>query len=488
VDRQRHLLASLAAAAILTVVGNPGASLDISFQLSFVAVLGLTLAMQAFWPWWREREEEWLLRLRPGWRARLARPIAVYIVVSISALLATSPLTALHFNQVSLMAPVANAVVVPLLGSLAVVLGLVAALLVPIVPAIAAAIAVVAGLVVHVGCWLAQGCAVLPGAALRVVTPTRFELGLMYAAMLTAVVCKGSQRRLLLVGIVTLAIGDAAWWWRERYAHRDLRLTFLSVGQGDCSVIELPGGKVALVDGAGIGDGSFDVGERVIAPYLWSRKIARVDFIILSHPQWDHYGGLQFIVDHFAPREFWWNGTGASARHFKDLMKAVEAHNVLTVPVRRGYRRDIDGVELAVLSPPEAAAGWSINDLSVVLQVSFGAHRVLFTGDIEAPTESYLTNTAGNELRSDVLKVPHHGSRTSSTKGFVGFVAPQFAVISLGFDNRFHFPNRDVVERYHRGGSKIVRTDTDGALELRLEADSQTQVDGDRWPALFHVR
>ncbi|MBI3781827.1 MAG: ComEC/Rec2 family competence protein [Deltaproteobacteria bacterium] len=397
--------------------------------------------------------------------------MALYVAVSLSALLATTPLTALHFNQVSLMAPIANAVVVPLLGSLAVVLGLLAALCALIAPPIAPAIAVVAGLVVRLGCWLAGWCAALPGAALRVATPTRCELALLYMALLLGVVGRGRPRQLLFAIVATMACIDAGWWWHQRYAHRDLRLTFLSVGQGDCTLVELPGGKVMLVDAAGIGDGSFDIGERVIAPYLWSRKIARVDYLVLSHPQWDHYGGMRFIVDHFAPREFWWNGTTSSARHFAELMKAIAEHNVQTVVARQGFQRRIDDVAASVLSPPDGAVGWGINDLSVVLQLTYGEHRVLLTGDIEAPTEAYLVASAGRELRSDVLKVPHHGSRTSSTAGFIRDVTPAAAVISLGFDNRFHFPNREVVQRYRFAGSDLWRTDFAGAVLLQLWPD-----------------
>jgi competence protein ComEC len=476
VDRQRHLLVSLAAAAILTVVNAPGASLDISFQLSFAAVLGLTLAMQRFWPWWRQREEAWLLRLRHGWYVRLYRPIALYVVVSVSALAATTPLTALHFNQISLLALIANAIAVPLLGSLAVVLGLLAALCTPLAAPLAHALTLAAGLAVHLGCWFVELFARLPGAALRVVTPTAWELTLAYSALLLGVLSSGRRRWVLWAVVAVLAFGDAVWWWRERYAHSDLRVTFLSVGQGDAVVLELPGGSVMLVDGGGIGDGSFDTGERLIAPFLWSRKIGHVDYVVLSHPQWDHFGGLRYIVEQFAPRQLWWNGTQASGKRFAELQKAVDDTGVERVVVRQGAARRIGDVAVAVLAPPAGALSWGVNDLSVVLQLSYGTTRVLFTGDIEAASETRLLASAGDQVRSTVLKVPHHGSRTSSTAAFVATVAPSLAVISAGFDNRFGFPHAEVLRRYAALPAAVLRTDVDGAIQLRISADGPLKV------------
>ncbi|MFQ5668370.1 MAG: DNA internalization-related competence protein ComEC/Rec2 [Candidatus Binatia bacterium] len=472
VNRQRHLLTSLAAASIVVLLASPGTSLGVSFQLSFVAVLGLILGLERFWPWWRRWEEARLVRLRGG-HARWWRPVVLSAVGSVSALAATTPLTAWHFNRVSVAALCANMVVVPVLGSIAVTLGLLAALAYTVSEALAWLCIVVAGPFVQLGLWFVHAFAALPYAAFRVVTPTKIELALVYAAVLAAVRLCGRARAVSLGLLAVLALGDGAWWYAERYERADMRLTFLSVGQGDSTVVEFPGAAVMVIDGGGLGGGTFDVGERIIAPFLWSRKIGHVDYLVLSHPQWDHYGGLAFLADHFSPREFWSNGVAAVSGRFAHLERVLRQGAVQRVVLHQGDQRRIGAVQVRVQSPPEHAGGFSVNDQSLVLSLALRGTRVLFTGDIEGKMENRLVARADGTLASAILKVPHHGSHTSSTARFVDAVAPRFAIISTGFDNRFGFPHADVLRRYAAQHARLARTDLDGAVRVRLSASGK---------------
>lgn len=470
VDRQHHLIVSLAAAAVIILVAAPGTSLDVGFQLSFTAVLGLVLALERFWPWWKRREEARLVRLR-GWTARLWRPIALYLVVSVSALAATVPLTAWHFNHVSLAAVIANALVVPLLGSIAVPLGLLAAVTFLLWEPLARVFVMLAGPFVRLGLWLVDGVAAWPYAAVRVVTPTLLELALLYAALLVLVRLSGRARVASLAAIGLIAVADGSWWYAERYFHPDLRVTFLSVGQGDAAVVELPGAEVMVIDGGGVGGSTFDVGERIIAPFLWSRKIARVDYLVLSHPQWDHYGGLAYLAAHFAPREFWSNGMTAASRHFGRLRALLQERGVRYAVLHRGDHRALGAVEATIESPPARANGMGVNDRSLVVRLTFGPTRLLFPGDIERPAEEELVAAADGGLVSTILKVPHHGSRTSSSVRFLNAVRPRVAVISAGFENRFHFPDPEVLRRYRARDCRLARTDVDGAVRIAIAPD-----------------
>lgn len=475
VDRQRHLLVSLAFAAIVVVLSGPGAARDISFQLSFVAVLGLLYGMERFWPWWKHWEERRLLRLR-GWRARLWRPLAVYMMVSVSALAATTPLTALHFNQVCLAAPLANAVVVPLLGSAAVALGLLAAMAYAVSQPLAQLFTMIAGPCVWLGVWLVELFARWPWAAVRVVTPTVLELAIVYAALWMLVRMSGRARIVGIAGLTVVALGDGAWWYADRYYRAAMQITFLSVGQGDSAVVELPGSEVMVIDGGGLGSPTFDVGERVIAPFLWSRKIAHVDYLVLSHPQWDHYGGFAFLAEQFSPREFWSNGTGATSVRFAQLQQALRAGDAHSVAMCRGMQSRLGVVDAVVLAPPPVLDGLDVNDQSLVLSLAYGPTRVLFSGDIEAPAEADMVAASDGALASAILKVPHHGSHTSSSEEFLDAVAPQLAVVSAGFENRFHFPHPDVVARYTARRAALARTDLDGAVQVRIAAGGDVVV------------
>jgi competence protein ComEC len=472
VDREQHLVVSLATAAIAIILTAPGNSLDISFQLSFVAVLGLVLAMERFWPWWRAWEEARLLRLR-GWRARLWRVLAVYLVVSLSALAATTPLTALHFNQVSFIALLANAVVVPLLGSLAVALGLLAALVFLLSETLAWVCVCLAGPVLQIGLWLVQFFAAWPFAAVRVVTPTALELAVVYAALWAWVRLSGPARVACVSLVAVVGVADGAWWYADRYHRSDLRLTFLSVGQGDGAVVELPGSEVMVIDGGGLGGDTFDVGERVFAPFLLSRKIAHVDYLVLSHPDRDHYGGLAFLAAHFSPREFWSNGAAAASERFAQLSRELRDGGVQQLVMHRGQVRRIGDLDVVVHAPAARHDGLRGNNQSLVLSLGFGGKRVLFPGDIEMSGEDDLVASADGALASAVLKVPHHGSHTSSSSDFIDAVGPQIAVVSAGFENRFGFPHADVLQRYAAHDCILARTDLDGAVAIRIGPNGQ---------------
>jgi len=467
VDRQRHLLVSLAFAAAVVLLTSPGAVLDISFQLSFVAVLGLVLAMERFWPWWKRWEETRLVRLR-GWRGRLWRPLAAYAAVSVSALAATTPLTAFHFNQISFVAPFANALVVPLLGSVAVALGLLAAMLYAVSEPLARLCVLVAGPFVWLGVWLVEAFATLPYAAVRVVTPSALELVLLYAGLWAVVRLAGRPRVIALACLSVVGIADSVAWSIDRYHRSDMRVTFLSVGQGDSAVVEFPGSEVMVVDGGGVGGDTFDVGERIVAPFLWSRKIGHVDYLVLSHPDWDHYGGFLFLAQHFSPREFWSNGTAASSGRFTQLIDALHENGVECLALHRGDRRLLGAVDATVASPPQRLDGLSVNNQSLVFSLRLGGTRLLFPGDIEAAAETDMVTRGAGGLASAVLKVPHHGSHTSSSARFLDAVAPQLAVVSAGFENRFGFPHPDVVRRYAAHRCALARTDLQGAVEVRV--------------------
>lgn len=470
VDRRRHLMVSLAVAAIGVIVTAPGSSLDISFQLSFVAVWALALANQRFWAWWPGFAELRLLRLRTDWRARLWRPLLLYAVVSSSALAATTPLTALHFNQVSLIAPLANLLVVPVLGSAAVMLGLLAAFCEPLSHGLAGLVVRLAGICVTLGVWLVEHFAALPGAALRLPTPRLGELLLSYVLLGLVLYASGRTRRIGVALALVLMLVDIV----NRCVFEDtageLRVTFLSIGQGDAAVVEMPDGKVAVIDGGGIGDGSFDVGERVIAPFLWWRGITRVDIVSISHPQFDHFGGLRFVVQQFAPREVWTSGRVANGTRYEQLAGSLRDNAVRAIVLRAGNWRDYGDVRIRVRGPSEANPAHDLNNDSLVLQLEYAGRRVLMTGDIEAPAETQLLQSSAG-LASDVLKVPHHGSRTSSTPAFLAAVSPHLAVVSAGFQNRFGFPDAHVVRRYLAHGSIVARTDIDGAVEVRIGKD-----------------
>jgi competence protein ComEC len=263
---------------------------------------------------------------------------------------------------------------------------------------------------------------------------------------------------------------DLSYWGLRGYTMKGLEATFLDVGQGDCTLVEFPQGKRMLIDGGGL-YGDFDVGENVVAPFLWKRRILKVDYLVLSHPEPDHYKGLTFIARYFHPTEFWHNGMTSPASTYEELLNVIKDKGITMVKVEDGFARSIGEARVEALHPVEgwraevqSKRGWANNN-SLVLRIAFGDHSLLFTGDIEKEAESRLLRD-DKRLGAQVLKVPHHGSKTSSTYYFVKEVSPQYAVFPLGYKNIFHFPSKRVVERYEGLGCQVLRTDLDGAITV----------------------
>ncbi len=247
-------------------------------------------------------------------------------------------------------------------------------------------------------------------------------------------------------------------------------MTFLSVGEGDSAVVRFPGSRVMLIDAGGSFASSSDPGERIVAPYLWSHKILHVDYLALSHPDLDHFGGFEFIVNNFSPTNFWMSGPPRAGARFASLRAALARYQVGVRQVDAASPLiNIGGVALRCLAP-EPGAGGRRNNASMVLRLSFGASSFLFAGDLEAAGERALL-ASQPDLHATILKVPHHGSSTSSTDAFLNAVDPELAVISLGYLNRYNFPGQDVVARYRRIGVGLLRTDESGAIEIDATRD-----------------
>jgi competence protein ComEC len=262
-----------------------------------------------------------------------------------------------------------------------------------------------------------------------------------------------------------------AYWTWDRFLRSDLRVTFLSVGEGDAAVIRFPGSRVMLIDGGGAFGGTFDPGERLVAPYLWSRKIMRVDYVVVSHPDRDHFGGLTFMARNFHPGQFWTGGTSSDDNSYQELIAAMAsagAHSALcnvAAPVTT-----INGATVRCLWPPTIISERKDNNDSVVLRVDFAGKSFLFPGDLEAKAERELLATGAN-VTATILKVPHHGSITSSSPALLEAVSPSVAVMSLGYHNRFHFPSGVVADRYRDDGITLLRTDQMGAIFANVNRD-----------------
>lgn len=253
-----------------------------------------------------------------------------------------------------------------------------------------------------------------------------------------------------------------------------LELTAIDVGQGESLFLATPAGHTMLLDAGGLpawggAPPRLDIGEDVVAPYLWSRGIRRLDVLALSHLHQDHAGGAAAILDCFRPRELW-VGEQPAAAQWKQLRSKALASGTLIRELRQGDIFDWGGARFEVLAPyppPEYARGRG-NDEGLILNVRYGRHAFLLTGDAEPRTERILLD-AGHLSRVDVLKVAHHGSRRSSRADFLDATRPVFALISAGQDNPFLFPSGRVLDDLRARAAMILRTDQQGLISIRSD-------------------
>lgn len=489
IDRSRELLASLALAALIICFALPGSTADIGFQLSFASVLVILVGMRRFAAWWRMRMRPKTTEAGVSRGHAVAEAIAGYVAVSFWALIGTAPLTAFHFNQFSLVGLIANAVVVPIMGFGAVICGLAAAALSFVSPTGARPILLLAGTLAGAGSWLAGWFEGWPLAWTRIFTPTIFEITIAYGFI--AIWCArplatvrigapsarvhyqresdyGRWRFMAAAALMAALVVDAGWWTYQRFFYSGLRVTFLAVGEGDAAVVRFPGGRVMLMDGGGSFGGTFDPGERIVAPFLWSNKIMHVDYVAVSHPDRDHFGGLTFLVRNFSPTEFWTSGVASPDESYVKLLDAVRQMRALSMVCGTASPpRTIGGVAVRCLWPAPNIVETKENNQSMVLRLAYRGIAILFTGDIEAKGERELIAT-GADLRAAIVKVPHHGSATSSSAALIAAVHPRVAVISLGYHNRFHFPAAAVVERYRESGASVLMTSETGQVSAEI--------------------
>jgi competence protein ComEC len=459
-NREEEVFASLTLAALLIALVWPGVVADISFQLSFLAVL--------FIVWGMRKLHEWLpavkgdeLPVERSWLRSRVRHAGMHLAVPLLATIGTGPLVAHYFGHLSLAGFVANPLVVPLVGFVVVPFGLVLGFLALVAPETGSWLAGLAEHPLAVTIGLVDLFARLPLANVGVPSLNAWEIAGLYGVMICLLALKKRAHRFiaLAVGVVLLA-ADCSYWWMERYRRNELRITHLNVGQGDAAVIELPNARTLVIDAGGAVTGDFDIGENIVAPFLRSRKILKVDYLVVTHPRVDHYGGMRAIVNEFAPQEFWSGSARGQTSRFDDLEEALSRAKIprLTLHDRQPCR-EIETTKFCVLYPATDGSG----DSSVVLRLEFGKLRYLFAGDIDKRGETLLLQRA-NEVRSAVIKVPRHGSPTASTKEFVAAVRPQLAIISAGARTRVEAQREEIAERYRQLSSEILRTYEDGAI------------------------
>jgi competence protein ComEC len=332
-----------------------------------------------------------------------------------------------------------------------------------------------------------------PGADVHFSSPPLFIVLLFYGLIFLLLFKQASWKRLLPI---TLAFFLFFLGWEGVRLHPEiLRVSFIDVGQGDATLIEFPGGKTMLVD-AGSG-GLFNIGKIAVTPYLYERQIGQIDYLVGTHPQMDHMGGLAYIVRKFKVGEVWTNGVTREIAFYREFSTLLHQKGLSPRQITGSDpSMEIDGCTVQFLNPPKGTEmnEKTLNNQSIVLRLSCpalgkGGISFLLTGDIERKGEEALLERGG-PLKSTFLKVPHHGSHSSSGPTFISSVSPEVALFSVGSHNSYRHPHPEVLAAYERSGIKVYRTDQDGALIVeagpggeppRIKSYRETAVEKIKW-------
>lgn len=495
IKREHDLINTVSIAALIILIIAPPSLFSVSFQLSFTAVLSIIYGIA------RVFKPNGKIRDMPS---SFQKTIYTFMIVSGFAIIGTAPLTMFYFNQISMMGIFSNLIFIPLIGFAVVPMGLFSVMiLLPICSTAAFGGLKLCDFILTFSIDWIYRIAGLKYAALKTITPSLIEIICAYVLLGSVLYLlfpdteqdpKSKTRReikkpfsgrkwaLIFAGISLFVLSaDIFYWIDKRWGKDDLTISIMDVGQGNAALIEMPGGQCALIDGGGYSNNSiFDIGEKVLAPFLWRKKIKTVETVILTHYDADHLNGLIYILRHFNVSQVFANHDPGNCMKNKTLMDVIRQKQI-KYPIYKNLPKKIElnGVMLKIFYPLKNFAdlaskeAWrrDSNNNSMVVQVNFGNYSMLFPGDIMKKAEQELVDL-NYDLHSTIMLAPHHGSNSSSIPAFLKLVNPEYIIISCGRQNRFGFPATNVIERYEKIGIKTLRTDMDGCVSITGTTDN----------------
>lgn len=456
--RKSDVYTNISVAALITLIFNPYNLLDLGFQLSYGGTIGIIIFIKRI----QEKKSN----------SKVINYIKQMALVSIYANIIIIPIMMYHFNTVSFTFIISNIMASPILGIIVITgfLFIIASITVkPLTRLIAIFIKPILSILIKIS----QICSKLPFSNILVVTPYMFNVISYYAIILYCIKSKKNNKCKIIICllIVLILINFIIYIFPQK-----LRIFFIDVGQGDSTLIITPDKKTVLIDGGG--SDSFDVGEKVLLPYLLDRRILKIDYVLISHFDTDHCGGILTIMEKVKVKNIIISEQAEHSENYERFKKLMIHKRIRLIEVKKGDKIKIGRYsEFKILFPTSRLLSENpLNNNSIVAQFNYNNFKMLFTGDIEKLAEQQILKTEKAEIRADILKVAHHGSKTSSIPEFIKAVRPKIALIGVGKNNTFGHPNQQTIKNLENIKCRIYRTDIQGEIIIKIDQKGRMNV------------
>lgn len=475
--RKQDFWTSISISLLAILIVNPFSINEVGFQLSYLGTIGIII--------FNKNVENFLNRIR------INSKISKVLSVIISAQIAIMPLMAYRFNTISLTFFISNILASPFLG-INIILGFITIFVSLISFNLAKIISILLNLSLEGLIFISDFTAKLPLSSILIKTPYIFSIILFYCFALILnyiyyiynsrdnlrlfqkhIISKINKKniKVFLSSIIILIILFNSFSYFYSFIPKNLKIYFIDVGQGDSCLIITPQNKRILIDG---GEGNSDV----LLSYLLDRRIKTIDYILISHFDSDHCNGLIDIIQKLNVKNILISKQAHFCDEYKNIANIINSKKIKVVFIKQGDKLNVDSnTKLDILYPPEELEYDDLNNNSIVAKLTYNKFSILFTGDIEKSEKNLLDMYKNKELESNIIKISHHGSKTSSSEEFIKAVNPKIALIGVGVSNKFGHPNKEVIERLENINCKIYRTDEMGEITMEVNKAGKIRIE-----------
>ena len=477
VHRKSDTINNLGISSLIILICNPYTIIDASFWLSFAGTMGIILLEEPINSYFQKFK---ICKIKSiSW-------IINSFTITFAANIIIIPIMAYMFSTFSMTFWISNILAAPVMEFVTIYGFLIYFISIFLLP-LAKFLGIILNFSLNSLIKIAEITSLIPGSSIYIKTPYLLECIIYYLILFLIFNWKRIKEKLennkilekikknsykyISIILISIILTNTI----SNKIFQEIKIYFVDVEQGDSTLIQTIEGKNILIDGGGSEFGSFDVGESILLPYLLDRRITTIDYLMISHFDSDHIGGVFAILENLKVKNIIISKQGETSENLKKFYEITNNKGIRTIIVKKGDIVEIDKYShFEILFPEDNLIEDNIlNNNSIVARFNSLDFSILFTGDIEEIAEKRLCElySGTDKLEAFVLKVAHHGSKTSSTEEFLELVKPKIALIGVGKNNNFGHPNIDVIERLENMGSKIYRTDNCGEIIIRINRE-----------------